>query len=425
MLWSVAQVLALAPDAASQRAARELAGPHRWREAGWDPEDGLLWGLCPGSGTRLYQTGVDTSGPAYRCSCPSRKIPCKHALGLLLLWAGGGLPEATPPGWAAEWYAAREARTARTTGPRTISPTTIERRAGRVAAGLAELDRWLADQVRHGIAGAARLGYGHWDAMAARLVDAQAPGAAGSVRRLASAAAAGAPDRLLTELALLRLLVAAHDRLDALPADLAATVRTRVGYQVATDDVLASPPVRDRWLVIAIHDEADEFLTVRRVWLSGVEHGRPALILTFTPSGQQLPGDFVLGTTVDADLCFYPGGAPLRALVSARHGPPEPAAAVGGLRIGAALRGYAAGLAADPWLDRWPMWLAGVVPVRTGARWAVVDDTGAGLPLARSPEQPWRLVSVSGNRPVRLAGEWTPAGLRPLTVWSADGPEML
>ena len=97
--------------------------------------------------------------------------------------------------------------------------------------------------------------------MAARLVDAQAPGLASSVRRLA--AVAGSPDRLLTELSLLRLLTAGYRRLDELPADLAATVRTRVGLPVATDDVLAGPRVRDVWTVIGVRDEVtDDRLTV-------------------------------------------------------------------------------------------------------------------------------------------------------------------
>jgi SWIM zinc finger len=51
-----------------------------------------VWGLCAGSGKRPYQTVVDLTGPAYKCSCPSRKFPCKHALALLLNWADDGAP---------------------------------------------------------------------------------------------------------------------------------------------------------------------------------------------------------------------------------------------------------------------------------------------------------------------------------------------
>ena len=139
----------------------------------------------------------------------------------------------------------RKERAAARSGPRASRPTAADdeptatqvRRAGRVDAGIDELDRWLADQVRQGIAGAGRAGYRHWDAMAERLVDAQAPALASGVRRLA--AFAGFPDRLLAELGLLRLAVTGWRRQDSLPADLVDNVRGRIGFPVSADDVLA------------------------------------------------------------------------------------------------------------------------------------------------------------------------------------------
>ncbi len=172
---------------------------------------------------------------------------------------------------------------------------TQARRIRRVDAGIAELERWLTDQVRQGLAGASRAGYGHWDTMAARLVDAQAPGAAGAVRRLA--AAAGTPERLLAELGLLWLLVRAYRRRDQLPPDLAATVRSRIGFTVSTEEVLASPRVHDEWAVIGVRDEYDERLSVRRVWLRGAASGRFALVLSFAAAGASLPADLILGTS--------------------------------------------------------------------------------------------------------------------------------
>lgn len=87
--WTADQVLALAPDTASRKAGSKLGAVGPWSEAG-SSDEGTVWGLCKGSGSKPYQTVVDiadASGPAYKCSCPSRKFPCKHALGLLLLWA--------------------------------------------------------------------------------------------------------------------------------------------------------------------------------------------------------------------------------------------------------------------------------------------------------------------------------------------------
>ena len=106
--WTAAQVLALAPDASSAKGARSVSGAGSWAATGLNEE--LLWGLCRGSGKHPYQAGVDLTEPAYRCSCPSRKFPCKHALGLLLLWAAGEVGSQPAPEWATQW---REARTAR------------------------------------------------------------------------------------------------------------------------------------------------------------------------------------------------------------------------------------------------------------------------------------------------------------------------
>ncbi|MDQ0932091.1 hypothetical protein QFZ49_002021 [Streptomyces turgidiscabies] len=100
--WTADQVLALAPDVSSRKAGSKLglAGP--WSEAG-SSDEGTVWGLCKGSGSKPYQTVVDiadATGPAYKCSCPSRKFPCKHALGLLLLWAAedGAVPRGEAAG---------------------------------------------------------------------------------------------------------------------------------------------------------------------------------------------------------------------------------------------------------------------------------------------------------------------------------------
>jgi hypothetical protein len=93
--WSPAQVAALATDPGSLRGARGVAGPGHWPASGLTGD--VLWGLCRGSGRSPYQVCVDLSGPAYRCSCPSRKFPCKHALGLLLCWSTSGVGGDEPP----------------------------------------------------------------------------------------------------------------------------------------------------------------------------------------------------------------------------------------------------------------------------------------------------------------------------------------
>lgn len=403
LTWSVEQVQALAPSTAAFIAARRSASA--FSETGCDGPH--VWGLCQGTGKAPYRVRVNVQEAVFRCSCPVQAAPCKHALGLLLLCAGGSVPEAIPPDWA------------RLDPPRKRAPkgppseAAMAARSQRVTAGVAELREWLRDQVRHGFAGLEQAGYRHFEQMAARLVDAQAPGLASAVRGLGSVASSGAgwESRFLTQLSLVYLLTG------DLPDQLADVMRVRIGYSLSTEQVLAGPRVRDHWQVIGIRDSYEERLSVRRVWLIGRDTGREALVLSFAGPGAPLPAELMTGTVIDADLCFYPG---IRALVAATDGVGrwEPA----GMSIGEALGRLTDGLAADPWLESWPVLLRGtVIP---GERWHVMDAHGDGLPFdARSGEQ-WRFLAASGGEPAVIAAEWTWNGLIPLAM-DVDGELVL
>jgi hypothetical protein len=418
------QVIGLAPDAASVGPGLSLAAAARWSDLG--ASEAAVWGACRGSGRGTYRVFAEPAEQAYRCSCPSRKIPCKHVLGLLMLWARGEVPSAPEPEWATRWLADRaqraDRRAERSDGPRDpdAAARRAEQRAERVAAGAAELREWLVDRVRSGLGG---VDAGELHGVAARMVDAQAPGLASGLRRASGLIGQGRdwPGRLLAELGLLHVLAEAGTRLGQLPADLAATVRSRLGFPTDTADVLASGErVSDEWLVAAVTDEVTERLTTRRTWLRGQANGRPPLVLSFAPPGQPLPGTLPVGHTVRGELGFYPGAAPLRALV-AKVDEPVRSRRPAGDTVSAALASFAGALAADPWLERWPVVLADVAPVLDGdgvdsAGWALVDPEGVALPLADRGD-PWPLLAVSAGAPVTVAGEWSGARLRPLTCW--------
>jgi hypothetical protein len=477
--WNAAQVLALAQDGSSRQAAARLAGIAHWSGAGAAGD--VVWGLCAGSGKDPYQTIVDISGPAYTCSCPSRKFPCKHALGLLLAWADDSLPETGQlADFAESWVGARRARATAAAQPAERDERAAARRAeqreARVAAGLAELETWLRDQVRAGLSGTDG-GYRHAEQIAARMVDAQAGGVAATLRGLGGIAVSGDgwPGRLLGAYAQLHLLIRAHERLDSLPADLAAVVRSHVGYTVARHDVLAGPAVSDRWLVLGVRDVLDGTVPARRIVLRGQHTARFALLLVFDPRGA-FGGDrdagLVPGTALHAAVHYYPGRAALRALIGERHGAPEraaapvlagvpglarvpvlagapdlaaasapaggPAPAAGFVAVGgpvpasgpASAGGPAGGiagllddwadaLAGDPWLASWPALLSGT-PLPTGAGWQFADASGQVVPLLTAGTDAWSLLAISGGGPVTVAGEWSADGLRPLTAWHGD-----
>jgi hypothetical protein len=434
------QVAGLAADAGSLTAGRGLASERRWSGLGQDGR--AFWGLCHGSGSKPYQTQADLSGPAFRCSCPSRKFPCKHALGLLLLAASSpaAVPASEPPEWVVQWLASHQQRADRGPGPGQAAPgrkrTPADpqaqarreaRRAQRVQSGLAELERWLHDLVRQGFAQAHERSYRFWDEAAERLVDAQAPALAGRVQAMGGIAAGGGAwaEALLEEAGLVHLLLAAHRRLDDLPEAVRADVRGLIGWTVSRDEVLAGERVRDRWAVLGRVVEPEAQLLVQRIWLHGLQTRRHALVLSFAAAGQSLdPGGLIAGTVVDASLAFYPSAEPLRALVAERHAEPEPLrappGALGDGSVADALAARAAALARQPWLWRLPVALAAVVPVPHDGGWLAAEPAGLAVPLACDELSGWRFAGLAGGAPVGLFGEWRREAIRPVSV-AAEG----
>ncbi|MFZ4812633.1 MAG: SWIM zinc finger family protein, partial [Ilumatobacteraceae bacterium] len=197
------QVLLLAPDRASAGAATSAADPAAWSAAGCD--DDAIWGQYVATSAEPYEVAVDLGGPAFRCTCPSRKVPCKHCLGLLLLHAQQRVVPARRLPFVEQWMhrrdrhpTAHEADGATQPDPGAAGdePATVSddvsgapssraaasaeqrdqrrtERAERMRAGLTELDRWLADRIRTGLAAPELADPATWDRIAARLVDAQ------------------------------------------------------------------------------------------------------------------------------------------------------------------------------------------------------------------------------------------------------------
>ncbi len=429
-VWERERVLALAPDAGSSSAAAALVQRGSFVECGWTGS--AVWGRCQGSGRQPYETTVDLSStPAYACTCPSRKFPCKHALALLLLWSAGRAPEAELPTYAQSWLSARTAR-ADGPGPRRppgalADPEAAAKRAAarveRVESGLEELHRWLCDQVRGGLAGLERAGYPHFESIAARMIDAQAPGVASLLRAIPGELAGdGWPARVLDQLAGLHLLVEAHRRRDGLDAELAATVRSRVGYPVAKDEVLARPAVEDHWLALGMVDTVEYRLETRRVWLYGAATGRWAMLLSFAPPGGALDSEVVAGHRLNAGLHFYPGSGQFRALVGDRTSTRSPAAYPPTETCVQAQRRFAELLSADPWATRMPavVSVAPLPPRAAGEPWRLRDPSGEVLDVVGLSGDPWLLLACSAGQPIGVFGEWSARGFRPLSVLPDD-----
>ena len=428
MTLSSEQVSAMAPDPASLAAGKKLAAAKHWNVLGRN--DDALWGLCQGSA--VYQVKIDRADMGYHCSCPSRKFPCKHSLGLLLIAAGdeAALAAGEPPDWVRDWLAKRQARSekkaekqaaavAKPVDEKAQAKRQAERDA-RVREGLERIELWMCDRVREGFAGLERQPPTFFAEQAKRLVDAQAPGIAGWVTRWGElvGAASDWPERLLAEFGRLELLIHAYRRLDELDAALASDVRQAIGWNIPQEEVdRDGERIEDRWVCIGQRTEDVERLRVQRSWLVGRATGRTALVAQFSVAAQPYAEAIAPGSEQQATLAYYPGAALQRAKFIARRdvaelGEPLP----GRVSLDGLLDDAAERFGRQPWLPLLGYVVAAATFVppagSTAERWHLRDAAGQALPLARGDY--WHALALSGGAPCDVAVEWNGRELQPL-----------
>jgi SWIM zinc finger len=437
MPFTSEQALALAPDSASASAGRKLASTRHWKTLGRNAE--ALWGLCQGSGKDPYKVEVDLATLSVKCSCPSRKFPCKHGLGLMLIFAAkaSDLAEGEPPEWVADWLSKRHARAEKPPAEETLSPgeaaakeqarekekvKRAEKREKQLAEGLTHLDVWLEDLIRNGLAAVETQPESFWETQAARLTDAYAQPIAGRLRAMATIAGSGPdwPDRLLSGLGRVALLTRAYAHSETLDPALREDVRHLVGWNYNTEELeTQGERIVDDWAILGQWvDLLDRGQMMQYTWLRGYSSGRTAMISQFSMANKPFAELLMPGVSQRAELGFWPSASPLRAYPLARHG--DVRSLTGPLPGACAIKPFlvsvAESLGRQPWQERFLAILSKVTPHYDVGRgvWHVHDAEGAALPLLAG--EYWLLLALSGGEPVDLAGEWDGMMLRPLGV---------
>ena len=430
MNLTLEQVVEMAPDAAAAAAGKKLAAVQNWPELGRSPA--VLWGKCQGSA--VYQVKVDLANLGSSCSCPSRKFPCKHVLGLLILAAQSpaAVAEVEAPAWVDEWLQKRRERDEKQAAPKAepapglADEKTQQRRAQQreklVRAGLERLDLWMQDLVRAGLAEAAVKPSSFWEEQAKRLVDAQAPGLAARVARLGLLPRTS-PDwatRLLGELGRIQLLLHAYDRLQELDPALSSEIRQLIGWNVSQAELeREGERLDDTWVIAGQWLDDQDRIVARRSWVVGRQTGRVGLILQFAAAGQPFPESIVAGTEQRATLVFYPGASGQRAKFLTREGTAEALAVrpPGYKTIEDFLSAVAEVLARQPWSSAFGGVLHDVTIVRAKDSWWARDKNGMALPLVG--ENHWKALALTGGHPCDLAGEWDGYGVRTVGAFVA------
>jgi hypothetical protein len=282
-----------------------------------------------------------------------------------------------------------------------------------------ELDLWIIDQLERGLAGFQTVAPEQCGLAARRLVDAKASGLAARVGQLPAALfslpEALRADFLIEKLGELHLIVEAYRRQAELSEALRADLRLTVGWAMSREELLNEPQAtraRGRWMVLAATQEIQpDKLRRLETWLARLEEDdgpRFAVLMDFVPVSVGAVGNtYSPGEAFEAELVFYPSGAPLRAIIAEQFGsavkegvwraPPD--------NVAAALERYETRLGARPWLGDWPIAVSNAVVARLDDGLVLADlEGGQMLPIKAKDDD--MLLPLVGVKDIDAFGLW-------------------
>jgi hypothetical protein len=155
--FSEADVARIAPDTSALSAGRDLVRKKKFTSLGISEDGTWLLGKCQGSGKEPYQVSVDfadSMNPTCRCSCPSRKFPCKHGLGLILAYLQDSSKfkpqEPSEDLLAKRTKKAERAEKKAEAAPRKVNTAALAKKTAAQREGLDLLEKMIVDLVSAG-----------------------------------------------------------------------------------------------------------------------------------------------------------------------------------------------------------------------------------------------------------------------------------
>ena len=432
--FSKPQIEQLAPDASSLKAGKDLSHLAKWVTLGMS--DRALWGEVQGSGKNPYQTQVDGNSTAFKCSCPSRKFPCKHGIGLLFLFADYAAKfqnTLDEPAWVKEWIDKRQEKAEKTEKQDpSVSESktddseekkakqkakTQDDRLANVQSGAAELDLWLKDLLRNGILSVPEKGAAYFEKTAARMVDAKATGLGNFVKgfnKINYYTGTHWHSDVL-ELVVKTFLTLEGfknlEKLSAENAEIGGDIKNLVGWSAKQKELLEdenAENVTDNWLTLARITEREDDLTIQRHYLFGLDTHCFALILDFAYKNLALPTLLIPATATRATLVFQPSNAVFRRAFIKNQGANSPLISSEYQPLqnwAAAQHDTVLHLKKFPWADDFPQIVADLTLATDGNAWFLRDTEGSILKLNPQflEEKIWQLLAVSGGVPKTFA----------------------
>ncbi len=377
-----------------------------------------------------YGAAVNLENQKRYCTCPFRPKPCVHTLALNALFDREGDSIFTPsnelPAWTNALLDGLSAPNITSASAKAAAVKTKQQRRferlERAANGFDDLDAWLLDTARRGIAAVVSENPKWWEAIAARMADASMTGLSRTLRLLGQipTAAPDWADKTAAVLADCYLAVRAFRKRDDLSENLLFDLQNFIGINLKKDEVLASGErMHDAWAVVGQYEEPlEDKLFARRTWLLGGKTGRYALLLDFKFGSEDFLPGFAPGSIQQGTLAFYPSAFPQRALVfdDLVSIPKNVEKLPGFADFDTFARAYSAALATQPWLQIFPAAFSEATPYTHGGRFFLLDKNEKSLVLNVAENDGWKLPALSGGFPIGVFGEWDGAVFKPLSV---------
>lgn len=425
MQFSEDQILTLAPDESSRKAGKELANPNKWVSKGMN--EVALWGECQGSGSKPYQTQIDIVNIAFKCSCPSRKFPCKHGLGLLLFYTRNksSFRESTAPAWVTDWLSKRTEKAAVEKKDKPVDEAAQAKRQQarqqKVANGIEELAVWLQDIVRNGIINMPEKGAAFWENISRRMVDAQAPALGGMVTALENSQfhTEGWQSRFMSSLVRIYLVAEGYKHMAELDEVLQQDLRTAIGFTQSQEELKEQEGLTDTWLVLHKESiETENNITNERYWLYGTKSNRPAIILQYLVRGQGGQLNLVPGTYSEAELVFYPSRIPLRAIIKQQHSAqaaPVPVQKMENWQAVVSSETILSSLL--PFRLPRPYVIQQLKPVQHNREWWLQDASGSLMKMQTAERNIWKMLAISGGEALDMVVIGMEDQYEPVGAW--------
>jgi hypothetical protein len=419
------QILTLAPDESSKKSGKDLANTGKWVTKGTN--DQALWGECQGSGSKPYQAQVDLANIAFKCSCPSRKFPCKHGIGLLLLYARdrNSFTITDAPAWVTEWLNKRTEKQEKQAEKKekpvdeAAQAKRQQARQSKVSDGIEELTAWLKDIIRNGILSIPEKGPAFFENMSRRLVDAQAPGLAGMVRSLGETNFYKEewPTRFMDQILRIYMIIEGFKNSASLHESLQQDIKTWIGFAQNQEELKEKNGVMDTWLVLGKQVSEVDAVTTERFWLYGTQTNTYALLLQFIVRGQGVQFNLTPGMFVQAELIFFPSALPQRALIK-RQIATDAVSKFTTLESWKEVAEMETELnSIAPFRSERAFIISKLKPVQYNQQWWLQDADNNIMPVKSDYKHIWKLLSLSGGEPVDMAVIGKENQFEPLGVW--------